>query len=399
EHLIAGNDAGKKDAREFIERMKATGGTNINDALAAAYKQIQSNDRPQLIVLITDGQPTVGETQPKRILENVKQKKNASVRLFTFGVGYDVNTLLLDALANDNRGTVGYIEPNEDLEVKVSNFFAKVNHPVLNDVKLDWGGVQTELVYPRSMPDIFHGSQLVLVGRYRAGSKDKLRLGLTGQVNGRERRFTYENLSFPEKQTENEFLPHLWAMRRVGYLLDQIRANGESKEVRDEIVELGTRYGIVTPYTSYLVLEPGMRVAGMPGAVSETVTVSPGRRSQEPKPASRQMAIPGIASGQSAVEFSKEKEALRRADKVGVSAGSASGEGVRQAAGKTFYLRDGVWTDSEFRPEDKLPVTDLKFASEDYFNLIGQEPKLADCFALDKRVIVVWKGKVYRVEE
>jgi len=399
ERLIAGNDAGKKDAREFIERMKATGGTNINDALAAAYKQIQSNDRPQLIVLITDGQPTVGETQPKRILENVKQKKNASVRLFTFGVGYDVNTLLLDALANDNRGTVGYIEPNEDLEVKVSNFFAKVNHPVLNDVKLDWGGVQTELVYPRSMPDIFHGSQLVLVGRYRAGSKDKLRLGLTGQVNGRERRFTYENLSFPEKQTENEFLPHLWAMRRVGYLLDQIRANGESKEVRDEIVELGTRYGIVTPYTSYLVLEPGMRVAGMPGAVSETVTVSPGRRSQEPKPASRQMAIPGIASGQSAVEFSKEKEALRRADKVGVSAGSASGEAVRQAAGKTFYLRDGVWTDSEFRPDDKLPVTDLKFASEDYFNLIGQEPKLADCFALDKRVIVVWKGKVYRVEE
>ena len=404
ERLIAGNDAGKKEAREFIDRMKATGGTNINDALAAAYKQVQSNDRPQLIVLITDGQPTVGETQPKRILENVKQKKNDAVRLFTFGVGYDVNTLLLDALANDNRGTVGYIEPNEDLEVKVSGFFAKVNHPVLGDVKIDWGGVQTDLVYPRAMPDVFHGSQLVLVGRYRAGGKDKVLLALTGKANGRERRFNYDNLAFPEKQSQNEFLPHLWAMRRVGYLLDQIRANGESKEVRDEIVELGTRYGIVTPYTSYLVLEPGMRVATTPnsqtrqsakkslgnlgGLGAGTTTVDGASSAASPKPME--------PAGRQAVEFSKEKEELRRADKV---TDNKAGSGMRQAAGKTFYLRDGVWTDSEFNADAKLPVVTLKFGSDEYFNLIGQEPKLAECFALDKRVVVVWNGKLYRVEE
>jgi Ca-activated chloride channel homolog len=314
-----------------------------------------------------------------------------------------VNTLLLDALANDNRGTVGYIEPNEDLEVKVSNFFAKVNHPVLSDLSVDWGGVQTDLVYPRAMPDIFHGSQLVLVGRYRAGAKDKLRLGLSGKVNGRERRFTYDNLSFPEKQTENEFLGHLWAMRRVGYLLDQIRAIGESKEVRDEIVELGTRYGIVTPYTSYLVLEPGMRVAGMPtpkgsrNSLKNLGGLGPGASND-------QAALPATpnsvaSAGRSAVEFSKDKEALRRAEKVVVTEDSKAEKGMRQVAGKTFYLREGVWTDSEFKPEDKLPVTTLKFASDEYFNLIGQEPKLAECFALDKRVVVVWKGKVYRVEE
>ncbi|HMZ22965.1 MAG TPA: VWA domain-containing protein, partial [Blastocatellia bacterium] len=393
-----------KEARDFIDRMKATGGTNINDALAAAYKQVQSNDRPQLIVLITDGQPTVGETQPKRILENVKQKNNAAVRLFTFGVGYDVNTLLLDALANDNRGTVAYIEPNEDLEVKVSGFFAKVNHPVLGDVKIDWGGVQTDLVYPRAMPDVFHGSQLLLVGRYRVGGKDKVQLTLTGKANGRERRFSYDNLAFPEKQSQNEFLPHLWAMRRVGFLLDQIRANGESKEVRDEIVELGTRYGIVTPYTSYLVLEPGMRVAATPaptprreskkslgnlgGLASGTVTADSVSPSAPPRPME--------PAGRQAVEFSKEKEELRRADKV---SDAKTGSGMRQVAGKTFYLRDGVWTDSEFKPEAKLPVVTLKFGSDEYFNLIGQEPKLAECFALDKRVVVVWNGKVYRVEE
>lgn len=408
EGLLAGNDDGKRQAREFIDRMKATGGTNINDALLAAFKQanpggkLEPGERTQMIVLITDGQPTVGETQPKRILENIRQTNKTQIRLFTFGVGYDVNTLLLDSLANEHRGTVGYIEPNEDLEVKVSNFFAKVNHPVLSDVKINWGGAQTDLIYPRATPDIFHGSQLVLVGRYREGSKEKLRLSLTGNVNGRERRFVYDDLSFPQKQTNNDFLAHLWAMRRVGHLLDQIRSNGESKELRDEIIQLGTRYGIVTPYTSYLVLEPGMRVAGMPGAMNDTVTVQSsggGGRSRASGPPFVPMMVPdpAISSGRDAVVLSKEKEKLNRADKI-ESLGVETVNSMRQAAGKTFYQRDGVWTDSEFKAEEKLPVVTLKFGSDDYFKLIGQEPKLADCFALGERVVVVWKGKVYKVE-
>lgn len=109
--------------------------------------------------------------------------------------------------------------------------------------------------------------------------------------------------------------------------------------------------------------------------------------------------MPSASAGQSAVEYSKDKEALRRAEKVSAGGGDSSQSQMRQAAGKTFYLREGVWTDSEFKAEDKLPVVTVKFASDEYFNLIKQEPKLADCFALDKRVVVVWKGKVYRIEE
>ncbi len=407
ERPIAGDEAGKKEARQFIDRMSATGGTNINDALIAALRQTghptgrqtgsqtESDGRPQMIVLITDGQPTVGETFPKRILENVKQANKAQVRLFTFGVGYDVNTLLLDQLANENRGAVAYVEPREDLEIKVSNFFAKINHPVLSDVKIDWGGMTTDLVYPRTITDIFHGSQLALIGRYRPSTKEareKLRLTLTGNVNGRERRFSYDNQSFPEKQMENGFLANLWAMRRVGYLLDQIHVNGESKELRDEIIQLGTRYGIVTPYTSYLVLEPGMRMVEVRGEKNETIRIdAPQAPSMRP--------IPKSAAGRGAVEFSKDKEALREADKLSSLGRNSAASQMRQAAGKTFYLRDGVWTDSEFKAEEKLPVITLKFASDEYFNTIGQEPKLAECFALDKRVVVVWKGKIYRVEE
>lgn len=435
ERLIAADDAGRKQALDFIERMRATGGTNINDALMAAFKQIQPGDRPQMVVLITDGQPTVGETKAGSIFTNVKQASKPGVRLFTFGVGYDVNTVLLDGLANENRGTVAYIEPKEDIEVKVSNFFAKVNNPVLSDVKIDWGGVETDLVYPRATPDVFHGSQLVVMGRYRPRASAN-RLTLTGKVNGRERSFVYDDIQFPEKQGDHEFLPHLWAMRRVGHLLDQIRLNGESKELRDEIVELGTRYGIVTPYTSYLVLESGERVrqlsglsGGLGGAlpgtrVSRKSPESPmqGRkdptmapvaagtaaetrdqrlsgRMEELSSVSNAAREPAKPVGEDAVAFSKEKEKLRTADKVATTSSLDSESRIRNVAGKTFYHQDGVWTDSEFKAEAKLPVVKLKFASDEYFNLIGQEPKLAECFALGQRVVAVWKGKVYQVEE
>jgi len=400
--------------------MRATGGTNINDALMAAFKQVQAGDRPQIVVLITDGQPTVGETKAGGILANVKQANKANTRLFTFGVGYDVNTVLLDGLANENRGAVAYIEPKEDIEVKVSNFFAKVNNPVLSDVKIDWGGVETDLVYPRATPDVFHGSQLVLMGRYRP-RPSAIRMTLTGKVNGRERRFMYDDLQFPEKQSDNEFLPHLWAMRRVGHLLDQIRVNGESKELRDEIVELGTRYGIVTPYTSYLVLEPGERSQQLSrlgpedifrdGASSGSKRAQAGRPvqgrqpaadavSSPPPPPPPAMPVPSGVAGNEAVAFSRDKEELRKAEKLSsVAQSSNSASQIRQVAGKTFYLRDGVWTDSEFKADAKLPVVKLKFASDEYFNLTGQEAKLAECFALGQRVVVVWKGKVYQVEE
>jgi Ca-activated chloride channel homolog len=392
ERMIAADEGGKRQAREFIERMKAAGGTNINDALLAAIKQLQGGERPQMIVLLTDGQPTVGVTQAGKIMSNAKEANKLNARLFTFGVGYDVNTVLLDGLANENRGTVGYIEPNEDIEVKVSDFFAKVNHPVLNDVKIDWGGAQTDLVYPRTMPDIFHGSQLVLIGRYRSSAR---RLTLTGTVNGRERRFVYDDLQFPDKHHENDFLPHLWAMRRVGYLLDQIRINGESKELRDEIIDLGTRYGIVTPYTSYLVLEQANRVSvrrpssGIVGGIVNE---------REDQRLSGSVDEVSAVSGRGAVERSRQKSELKDADKV-IPASASSISTMRQIAGKTFYLINDIWTDSSFKEDEKLPVVKLKFGAGEYFNLIGREPKLADYFALGQRVVVVWEGKVYRVEE
>ncbi|HJQ35016.1 MAG TPA: VIT and VWA domain-containing protein [Pyrinomonadaceae bacterium] len=418
--LLQADGAGRSQGEDFINQLKPVGGTNINGALTAALKQFDNSDRPRIVVFLTDGLPTVGETKAERISENVRAARPAGVRLFTFGVGYDVNTALLDKLAADNGGVAEYVEPKEDLEIKVSNFFTKINYPVLTNLLLDMGGVQTDLIYPREMPDVFRGGQVTLIGRYtNPYDLTNVVLTLKGRTGSRDRTYVYENLSFPLHNTNNDFLPRLWATRRVGWLMEQVRTNGEQKELTDEIVDLGTRYGIVTPYTSYLAVEESQQ--NFLRGAQETVTVTrDGRRPMNARRATGNlggmaggagggnapvtaadeaapMASPKAMkekSGEDAVRLSKRSRADQ--DTVRVESESPS-SAVRKVGEKTFYLRDDVWTDAEFKPESKLPETALEFGSDEYFALIKREPQLARFFSLGERVVVVYNGRVYRV--
>jgi Ca-activated chloride channel family protein len=408
--LVQADAAGKARGEAFINRLRPVGGTNINGALAAALKLFEPGERPRLIVFLTDGLPTVGETNIERIVENARRERVAGTRLFTFGVGYDVNTALLDKLAADNGGVAEYVEPKEDLEVKVSNFFTKINHPVLTNLALDMGGVETDLIYPREMPDIFRGAQVTLIGRYENQSDIRnATLRLTGRTGAAARAFTYEGVDFPIDDDRNDFLPRLWATRRVGWLMEQIRTNGEQKELVDEIVDLGTRYGIVTPYTSYLAVEPGE---------AERVIVTPEspRGVTSNRPMSVDGRLGGVAGGARDIPAPPPKEAAKattgaiavqesKVERARQNALTIDGEddalrvgtGAQKVGDKTFYLRDGAWVDSEFKAEAKLPETALEFGSDEYFALIRREPQLARFFSLGERVVVVYKGRVYRV--
>lgn len=371
---------------EFVRKLRPNGGTNINDALLAAMKQFDSSNRPKMLVFLTDGRPTIGEANIERIIENSRRQKVNGLRLFTFGVGYDVNTQLLDKLAEENRGRADYVEPKEDLEVKVSAFFNRVNSPVLTDIKLDFGDVRTDLMYPRALGDIFRGTQMTIIGRYRNESDLKnITLRLTGVTGSENRSFAYPNLEFPKRADKNDFLPRLWATRRVGWLLEQIRVNGVNKELRDEIVDLGTRYGIVTPYTSYLAIEDGV------------LPDNPRDR------ASRVDMNQAPTSGQGAVMASKEarrkQESVTIVDEKDSDVNESSTRSIRKIGVKTFYLRDGVWTDSEFDAAKRLPESTVKFASEEFFRMIAEDKEIARFLAVGERAVIVWRGRVIRVTE
>ncbi|HLJ93142.1 MAG TPA: VIT domain-containing protein [Gemmataceae bacterium] len=268
--LVEMNHDQLEQAKKWVDNLEATGGTAINDALAAAL-DMRSGDasRTFTIVFFTDGQPTVGETNIEKITKNVLAKNSANTRIFTFGVGDDVNATFLDNLAEQTRAVSTYVRPAEDIEAKVSSLFSKISHPVLANLKLNAASeVRLDEIYPPQLPDLFHGGQLVVLGRY--SGQGHAAVTLSGTVGKEPREFVYE-VAFPEKSNDDRgFVEHLWARRKVGYLLDQIRANGEKKELVDETVALAKKYGIATPYTSYLIVPDG------PVPVASAVRGSPG---------------------------------------------------------------------------------------------------------------------------
>lgn len=243
-------------ANKWVDDLRQGGGTAILPALLRALEfRGKDTGRPFTIAFFTDGMPTVGETDPWKIVKAVTAKNNSDTRIFTFGVGDDVNAAMLDQLSEATKAVSTYVRPAEDIEAKVSSLFEKIRRPVLTNVRLSASNVKLHEVYPPAIPDLFYGSQLVVFGRYSGHGSATIRL--TGEIEGKTREFTYE-CEFPAKSSDGkDFVEHLWARRKVGFILDQIRINGESKELVAEVTALAKKYGIATPYTSYLVVPDG----------------------------------------------------------------------------------------------------------------------------------------------
>ena len=400
--LLAASKENVKAAQEFIDKIEARGGTAIHDALALALKTIKGAKGLPMIVFLTDGLPTIGETNTETILKAIGGANAEKARLFVFGVGYDVNTELLDRLAGDNRATSDYVTPKENIEVKVSSFYQKVANPVLSDLKLDIPGLKTLDVYPKTLPDLFRGSQLMLLGRYQGGGAKAIKL--SGTVGGKPQEFVYET-TFAET-ADNGFLPRLWAVRKVSYLLDEIRLRGKNKELEDEIVKLGKQYGIVTPYTSFLVVEDGARPqlaqrlredrdgwANAPregrGAVERSLDLR-----KEQSGAAPAAPAPGKAGGghRLGLNYGDDKAKDMELDKAAAATIVSIGD-------KTFYRKaDGFLHDSLYdEATHKAKLIEVKPFSDEYFALLKKHSSIGIYLAKNEPIIIVIEGQAYKI--
>ncbi|MBK9153832.1 MAG: VWA domain-containing protein [Chloracidobacterium sp.] len=390
--LVQADAAGKRRAEEFVSKLRPSGGTNINDALVAAVRQFTDSGPPGMLVFMTDGLPTVGERNVEKILENLRSSKKADIRIFPFGFGYDVNTLLLDKLGSDNSGISDYVQPKEDLEVKVSNFFERVSSPVLSDIEIDLGRIDADLVYPRKPGDLFKGMQITMIGRYRnSADLDDAVIRLTGSVGGQSKTFRYPGLSIPIRAAENEFLPRLWASRRVGWLVEQVRINGESKELKDEIIELGLRFGLVTPYTSYLATDGSVTSVTNRSQLSDLAAAAPAKMAERSGAGAVTMSVRQNAMRTNSTIFEEKKKDAR--EKILID----DSENNRFFGSKNFVRKGTVWVDSAFEEGSKLREVTVRFASREYLDLAAENPELARYLSIGEEVIVIWRGTVYRV--
>lgn len=375
----------------WVDRLGAAGSTDINRALLEA-SAVADRERPTYLIFLTDGLPTEGVTDSAEILKNFTSSASKNLRLFAFGVGYDVDTFLLDSLVQEHHGSSTYVKPGEPLDEILSGFYARVSTPVLTDLSLDFGSLPVYDLYPDPLPDLFEGSQVVIVGRYREGGVTNVTLH--GRTNQKERTIRFSEQRFDEESPSTSeqaaTLPRIWATRKIGYLLNKIRLQGPDKESIDQIVRLGTRYGIVTPYTSYLVTEP--------------VPLGAEDRSRSAEQTYQQLAAATAAPafGEAAVEKAAQEGAMSQANVAPAAPRDVGGgeqqQVVKTVGARTFVYQNGVWIDTQFDP-DQMQPQQVTFLSDAYFKLLQQRPDLAAAMALGQRVIIVFDQTAVEIGE
>ncbi|HEY1951619.1 MAG TPA: VIT domain-containing protein [Gemmatimonadaceae bacterium] len=372
-----------REAERYLDQLDAQGSTNISGALDEALSARVQPGRLPIILFLTDGQPTVGERDANVIAASVAKDRGPR-RLFTFGVGADLNVSLIERLALEGRGTASFVRPDESVERAVGIVASRLTSPLVTDVRVHADGVRLLKMHPSQPMDIFAGEDLVILARY-AGDGDAV-LRFDGQTTSGPVSWS-TRVNFPERTRENPFVARLWATQRIGYLSAEKRKHGGSQEIDDEIRDLGERFGIPTEFSSYLVVEPNMNQRRMMGAVGggqlDNVVVTG---------ASMRTAAPAAAP---AVQFEAAKAAAaQRSATSMVAADSAAGltdaMNVRRVGNVTFVLRDGRWTDVRYKRSST--VLKVKAFSDAYFKLLELQPDLRDAFSVGERVLVAGKS-------
>ncbi len=407
----------RAEAQRYVANIREGGSTNIDGALKTALGMLSNNDRPNYVLFLTDGLPTAGELREIAIAKNAKDANRYKARLFAFGVGFDVNARLLDRLSGGNAGVSEYVKPDEDLERSLGRFSAKLTSPALADLKVELSGTDLNRTYPRDIPDLFDGGQVVWVGRYRQSGQTKLRLA--GKVGTETRSFEFPaELASSDRSSGYQFVEKLWAIRRIGDIIDQIDLQGNNKELTDELVALSTKHGILTPYTSFL--------------ADETVNLH--AKADNRGRAMESLSRLSVVSGRDGVSQRGIKQSFNQAQNAApssISSGGStryglqgSGSGgmmaagpvtkggmmtspngggpiqptVRQVGAKTFFKRNNRWIDVDVKADEEAKAIVVEQFSEAYFTLARSQSATNNQFlTFEDEVVVNLDGKVYQV--
>lgn len=365
------------DGSRYLESLDASGSTNISGALDAALDGDVPAGRLGLVLFVTDGEPTIGERNPEAIAARVNRRRGER-RMFSFGVGADLNAALVERLAVEGRGTAQFVRPDESVERAVSIVASRLTSPVVTDIRIFADGVRLLKRHPSESADLFAGQDYVLLTRYDGSGSARLRF--EGQTSSGPVSWT-ARVQFPESSRDNAYIARLWATQRVGYLTAEKRKSGGSREIDDEIRQLGEKYAIPTEFTSYLVVEPGMR-RDLQGRLLSDVVVTGAAATAAP-PSAPQSAT--ARRFEAAREAAKQRSAtnLAAADEADLSKASGA---TRRIGTRVFALRGERWT--ELRNNDSTRVVKVKAFSEAYFKIMEQIPELREVFALGDKVLV-----------
>ena len=419
ERPVIKTNATIRQARAYIKRLKADGGTNIHDALVEALLQSPSPQTLPLMLFMTDGLPTAGETRERAIRSAVLANNKHNRRIFSFGVGFDVNAPLLTSIANATRATASFVFPHENVEAKVSQVFARLSGPVLADPQLAMldssGSITTRAVrelLPAELNDLFEGDQIVLLGQYQGD--DPLHFRIKGNYLGSPKTFDFR-FELNKATTRNAFVPRLWASRKIARLIDMVSEAGADntqlsssissralassasplsptahvpgaghgrttgaavssasldprlKELVDEIVRLSTEFGVLTEYTAFLATD-GTDFSQR-DALNEQATnslVNNAQRTRSGMGGVTQAVNNSVQMTQSSANRSNTF-LMQNMQRVEIT-------NVQQITDRTFFRRNNRWVDATvLTTENTLkPDQTIEFGTAEFYKLVDR---------------------------
>lgn len=369
---VKGTKSEIEAALAFADELVAAGRTNIDGALVKGLAGEVEKGRLRIMIFLTDGAPTAGELVPEKILAKLPKRGENQTCVYVIGVGNDVNTHLLDKIAETTGGDSEYMAPDEEIDEKVAALYDRLSNPVLGDVKIAFGDLNPKSVYPRELHSLYRGCELMVMGQYRnAGTHT---ITISGTLAGVKKEYSWK-LQFPDgEDEENGYVAVLWAARKIGYLLQEIRLHGHNDELVEEVVRLSKEFGIITEYTAFFA-DAGGRMDAPKAAEEARLRMEKARRQKGGKWA--------VSQAMNDKELQQRTVASPVANAYRDSAGRRrESKKVKQIGRQVFYqAADGQWVDAEEAGDRK--TREVKLFSKEYFELVRKNKDFAGAQAVD----------------
>ncbi len=391
-----------QEAREFILTTRVSGGTNINEALQTALTGKPDPARFPAVLFLTDGIPTIGETRERAIIEAIEKHNVGKRRIFSFGVGLDLNTPLLARIAEETGGKDSIILPREDVELPVAGLAKRLQGVLAVNPDLRFAApARVDDILPRRVPDLFAGDQVLVLGRYRGDAPIDIRLQTTA-ANGDQRDWAVRVTLDPKKATTvNAFVPRLWATRKIGVLTSALRDLGASsdqlpndprtRELVNEIVRLSLAHGILTEYTAFLAAEEAPINAAAPANQREA------RHRLEERALQARAGSEAINQELNRIQQRDSAVVKKNNSHYDARLGEVTESRVQQIADKSFLLRSGVWQDAA--ADSTATAQDVRIGTLEFDALVDRlvASNRQSILSLPGEILFTEGGQTYRI--
>lgn len=364
----------EKEAINFVNRLKTVRGANLHEALLAALSVRNPKHRLRYLVLITDGYPTVGVTELREIQKDIRRLNRSKFKIMAFGIGQKVNVELLNKIATDSKGHF-YVIENNQIEPALINFFDHLNSVVFSSIKFDFRNIKTFDRYPDEVASVSLNSNKLVLGRYRFQGKSRLQI--TANFHKSRRHYSYD-LAFPDENKNHYFIVRLWALRKMGYLLNNlINEKNDQKEIY-EIVHLAKSYGLTLPILSYLLqkpIKPASNIFNQEALLTymnrlDNLLIS--NLSEIKNKGSQNLQLGKLAS---------RLKNMNQFRPLIVGLGT-------QLEDKIFWRgENGYWMDLDCFASENEGIIHIKYGSEVYFKILRMYPVMRKYLALGNQVV------------